>query len=46
MKAPNIRDSLPEKYPRKQAVGPQMDYTDPNLAFPKTKKAKKKKWGK
>ena len=37
---------LPEKFPRHVTEGTAMDYTDSNLAFPKTKKAKKRKWGK
>ena len=42
-----VPDKLPEKYPRHVTEGTAMDYTDSNLAFPKTKKKTKKKgWGK
>jgi hypothetical protein len=37
---------LPAKLPKTQMEGPAMDYTDPNLAFPKPAKKAKKKWGK
>lgn len=36
-------EKLPEKYPRKQTEGPDMDYRDSNLAFPKPKPKTKKK---
>jgi hypothetical protein len=38
---------LPAKLPKEQKTGPDMDYNDPSIMFPKPKKKPKKKgWGK
>ena len=43
----STQSKLPEKYPKRVTEGKAMDYTDSNLAFPKTgKKKSKSKWGK
>jgi len=41
-----IPEKLPEKFPKEIKEGTAMDYTDDSLAFPKTKKKRKGKWGK